>query len=131
MLPALGWLLSSGTNLGVEVGRAALPGHGDLPLHLLVLAQGPLLVTLVVEQDSVVQVDERVAPTADTQRGITFPAGTLILAGITLSCARAAKLDTPHCLALTERLQPKPFGSMAEALAPDVRPSAGLCSPCQ
>lgn len=66
LLPALGWLLSSGTNLRVEVGCAALLGHSDLPLHLLILAQGPLLVALVVEQDSVVQVDEGVAPVADT-----------------------------------------------------------------
>lgn len=72
LLPALGWLLSSGTNLRVEFRRAALPGHGDLPLHLLVLAQGPLLVALVVEQDSIVQVDEGVAPAADTQDASHF-----------------------------------------------------------
>ena len=47
---------------------AALPEPAGLPLHLLVLQQGSLLVSLVVEQHGKVQVDQGVGPEVGPHR---------------------------------------------------------------
>lgn len=48
-------------NLRVKFNVAvAVPQCVDLPLHLLVLSQGSLFLTMVVEEDGKVEVDQRV-----------------------------------------------------------------------
>ena len=57
------------THLRIKLHSAAgLPQPASLPLHLLVLQQGSLLVSLVVEQHGKVQVDQGVGPEAGPHR---------------------------------------------------------------
>lgn len=53
--------------LWVSFHRATVLEQSDLLLELLILGQGSLLLTLVVQQHSVVQVYQRVTPAADRQ----------------------------------------------------------------
>lgn len=60
--------------LGIKVeAAAAVPQDIDLPLHLLVLVHGALLLPVIKEEDSKVQVDQRVGSENENEKNKTKP----------------------------------------------------------